>query len=174
MTRSLALVRNEKGAAAMEFALAAPVLFALIVGIAQLGILFFANAGLQNAVSAGARLATIFPVPSDDEIKAMVTSSEFGLKPENIVTDATVVRGTDANGLGYAEVSMSYKVPLHFLFFDIPPVTLTQTRRAFTQEVTSSSSSSSTSSSSTSSSSSSSTSSSTGGRQGNGNGSSGN
>jgi Flp pilus assembly protein TadG len=133
MKRPSVLLKSERGAAAMEFALAAPILFALIVGIAQLGILFFANAGLQNAVAAGARLATIFPTPSDDEIKARITSSEFGLKPENVVVAATIVRGTDASGLGYADISMSYKVPLRFLFFDVPPITLSETRRVFTQ-----------------------------------------
>ena len=47
------LKREEKGAAALEFALVAPALILFIVGIAQFGVLFMANNGLSNAVGEG-------------------------------------------------------------------------------------------------------------------------
>ncbi len=126
------LRRDERGAGAVEFALIAPALLAFIVGIAQLGVLFMANAGLRNAVAEGARLAAIFPRPSDEDILDRVENREFGLRSD-LVTEPTINHGTDANGMAFADISMSYAVPLNFIFFETPPVTLTETRRVFTQ-----------------------------------------
>ncbi|HEX8257799.1 MAG TPA: TadE/TadG family type IV pilus assembly protein, partial [Allosphingosinicella sp.] len=126
--------RDQKGAGAMEFALAAPVLFTMIVGISQMGTLFFANAGLSHAVSEGARIAANFPTPADDVIKAAILDKRFGLVEENIVGEPTIVPGTDtATSMPFLDISLSYEVPLNFIFFTGPEVTLTETRRVFRQ-----------------------------------------
>ena len=126
--------RSEDGAAALEFALITPALVLFIVGIAQLGILFMANAGLRNAVAEGARYATIFDTntggrPTDTEIRNRITGSDFGLDPANMTTPSITActSGTD----DCLDISVSYNVPLDFIFVSLPPVTLTQTRRAF-------------------------------------------
>src|SRR3546814_6685643 len=80
MTRRASLRRDQRGAGIVEFALAAPLLFLTIIGIAQLGILFFSNAGLSHAVAEGARLAAIFPRTADDAVADAILQSEFGLK----------------------------------------------------------------------------------------------
>ena len=59
MTPLRMIRRDENGAAVIEFAIAVPILVALIWGIFQLACLFWANAGMQNALGAGARLATL-------------------------------------------------------------------------------------------------------------------
>ena len=120
---------NERGAAALEFALALPALVLMIVGIGQLGILYMANAGLRNAVAEGARFATIYPRPSDTAIRTRITGSEFGLIPANMTTPS-ITHGVDA-GTNYVDISVSYTVPLNFVFFTAPPVTLTESRRAY-------------------------------------------
>lgn len=127
------LLSDQRGAGIVEFALAAPILFLLIIGVAQLGILFSATAGLSHAVSEGARLAAIYPLPSDEDIAEAVTQSEFMLNNANMVGDPAVVHGTDANGFTYADISLSYRVPLDFIFFETEPVVLTESRRVFTQ-----------------------------------------
>jgi Flp pilus assembly protein TadG len=123
------LRRDRKGGAAVEFALVAPVLLSALVGVAQLGILFFANAGLSNAVAEGARYATIFPRPSNTQIRARITDQRFGLNPTYLTTP-TITAGT-SNGATFLDISMSYNVPLNFVFFTGPSVTLTKTRRAY-------------------------------------------
>jgi Flp pilus assembly protein TadG len=55
-----------------------PALVVFVVGIAELGILFMANAGLRNAVAEGARYATIYPRPSDAQIRQRITDTRFG------------------------------------------------------------------------------------------------
>jgi Flp pilus assembly protein TadG len=127
------LRRDARGAAAIEFALVAPALILFIIGIAQIGILFMANAGLTHAVAEGARLATIFPRPTDAEIRAQIADSRFGLNPANLSTP-TITHGTQ-DGASYADISASYTVPIDFIFFTLPPLTLTETRRAYVQPV---------------------------------------
>ncbi len=123
------LRRDRRGGGAVEFALIAPLLFGAIIGIAQLGMLFFANAGLSNAVAEGARYATIYPKPTDTQIRARITAQRFGLNASYLTT-ASITPGT-SNGAKFLDISMSYAVPLDFIFFDGPTVTLVKTRRAY-------------------------------------------
>jgi Flp pilus assembly protein TadG len=126
------LRRDDKGIGAVEFALVAPVLISFIIGVSQLGRMFFANADMKTAMAAGARVAAVWPVPDDATILAAVNSR---LMREGAGSKATptVVRGTDSNGNAYIELRMTYRVPLEFIFFTTPPVTLHDTRRVFTQ-----------------------------------------
>jgi Flp pilus assembly protein TadG len=54
--RILRRAATRKGSAAIEFALLAPILFVLIMGIIEIGIMFLAQFVLQNAVDEAARL----------------------------------------------------------------------------------------------------------------------
>ena len=128
VARKLAV--DVRGATAVEFALSAGILVLMLVGLAQVGMLFMANAGLRHAVGEGARLSTIFPTPDDAAIVARVASTRFGVNPAYISAGPTVTHGTE-NGATFTQVSMTYSVPLNFVFFQIPGVTLTETRRAF-------------------------------------------
>ena len=131
--RSILLsVRNDsRGAGAVEFALIAPAFILLVVAVAQLGILFFANAGLNNALAEGARMATLFPRPTEADIRTKIDAVRWGLKPENLATPS--VTYLESGGVNYAQISMSYDVDLNFIFFELPPVTITQSRRAYIQ-----------------------------------------
>ena len=79
MMRIRKLFADSAGAAAMEFALAVPVLIAFIWGIFQVGMLYHANAGMQHALGEAARYATLFPTPTDTQIQAKITSAKFGV-----------------------------------------------------------------------------------------------
>jgi len=121
--------RCRRGSAAAEFALALPVLVLFIAGIAQLGVLFAANAGLQQAVGEGARLATLFPRPDDATITARIRRAQFALNSAYL--DApTLTRGV-ANGVPYIDISMTYRPPLNFIFFTGPQISMTRSRRAY-------------------------------------------
>jgi Flp pilus assembly protein TadG len=122
---------DQRGASVIEFALLAPVLVGFIIGISQLGLLFFANAGLGNAVSEGARLATLYPRPTNEQIAARINDRKFGLDPA-YVSGPTIVEGV-ADGAPYAEITMTYAAPLNFLFYNVGPIRLSKTRRVYTQ-----------------------------------------
>jgi Flp pilus assembly protein TadG len=134
------LKRDEKGLSAVEFAFIAPVLLTFLVGLAQLGTLYFANTGLKSAVGEGARLATLFRAtplrrPSNDEIIARIRDRQFGLDPAYItaptVTPATTAQIAANNGRNFLDIQMSYEVRLDFIFFQTSPITITERRRAF-------------------------------------------
>jgi Flp pilus assembly protein TadG len=125
------LGKDAGGIAAVEFALALPVLLGLIVGATQLGMLYFANADLRNAVAAGARLASIYPRPDDAAVIAQINARVTRLD-SHFVVGPTVARGS-ISGRAYADIEMRYAVPLDFIIFRTPPVTLVETRRVFTQ-----------------------------------------
>ena len=123
---------DERGVSAVEFALALPMLLTFVVGTAQLGKLFFSNADMRHASAAGARVASIFPVPDDDTILDAVDDQLVRSGAVNAST-VNVARGTDGNGNPYVDINITYTVPLDFIFFQVGPVTLTDTRRVFTQ-----------------------------------------
>ena len=129
MRRLFSLLRERRGAGAVEFALAAPIFIFLVNGVAQLGILFIANAVINNALAEGARYATIHPQPTDAQIEAKINGERWGLDGARLDI-APPARGA-ANGSPYIELRMTYDVNLNFIFFDIGPVELTQSRRVY-------------------------------------------
>ena len=128
MTRLRSLLRNDSGAAVLEFALAIPVLVLFIWGIFQVGIAFQASAGMQNALGEGARLATLYPKRSNTEIVARINDKVFGT---GIGTFAVtpVVDGPD-----YKDLKVSFTMTPNFLFFNGPRVTLVREKRVYTAQ----------------------------------------
>ncbi len=127
--RSLALRRDTKGVGAIEFALILPLLILFIVGIAQMGIMYFAHAGLRNLVAEGARYASISPRPSDDAIKARINQGGFGLTSTQL-GQPTITYG-NTNGNEWADISVSYTVHLNFIFWSPAPFQIQEKRRVF-------------------------------------------
>jgi Flp pilus assembly pilin Flp len=123
------LARQTRGASAIEFALLAPALFMMMVGITQIGFMFFASAGLKYAVAEGARFATTHPRPSAAQIEARVKKRRFGIAPDRFRTFAIVEGVSDS--AQYYDITATYTVPLNFVFVQIAPVTLRETRRAY-------------------------------------------
>lgn len=115
MTRSLtSLLRRSDGSAAVEFAVAIPVLILMVFGMFQLGIVFQANAGMQHALGEAARLAVIYPTPNDAQLQARITAKNFGTGSG---TWGTPTIRTDA-AAGTKTINVTYKQPLDWIFFE--------------------------------------------------------
>lgn len=121
--------RDRKGVGAVEFALILPLLILLIVGIAQMGIMYFAHSGLRNLVAEGARFAAISPRPTDAAIKARLNQGGYGLKAEKL--GAPTVTYCNTCSPNYADIQMAYTVELDFIFWTTAPFQIQQTRRVF-------------------------------------------
>jgi len=121
--------RCARGSVAAEFALALPVLVLFLAGVAQLGVLFAANAGLQQAVGEGARLAIIYPRPNDATITARIRSAAFALNA-SYLDEPSLTHGT-SNGVPYVDISLTYHPRLNFILFSGPQISLTRSRRAY-------------------------------------------
>lgn len=127
--RGSSLRRDKKGVGALEFALILPLLILFIVGIAQMGIMYFAHAGLRNLVSEGARFASISPRPADTAIKARLNRGGFGLNSTQLKAPVVTYGTTGTNN--WADISVSYTVHLNFIFWAPAPFDITETRRVF-------------------------------------------
>jgi Flp pilus assembly protein TadG len=117
--------RDERGAAALEFALSVPILIMMIWGIFQVGLLYEANAGMQHALGEGARYTTLYPTPTNTQIRNRISSKVFGTKNGTFTVAAPV------NGVGYKDLSVSYTTQTNFLFMVGPAVTLTRTKKVY-------------------------------------------
>lgn len=126
MTNYRKLLRDTRGVAAVETAFALPVLLVFIYGIFQVGIIYMANAGMQNALGEGARFATIFPMPSNADIKTRISSSAFGVGVGTFSTPEVT------DGAGFKDLRVTFSMTPNFLFFTTPTITLTQKKRVYT------------------------------------------
>ena len=134
MKRLLLRLRDDRGAAVIEMAIALPVLILFLWGIFQLGVAFQASAGMQHALGEGARFATVCQNPTaaglcstatNDEIKARINDKVFGTGVGEFQVNEIV------DGADYKVLSVTFKMPTNFLFFDGPEINLTQTKRVY-------------------------------------------
>jgi Flp pilus assembly protein TadG len=125
MTRLIRTLRTDsEGAAAIEFAIAVPVLTVMIWGMFQIGLIFQANAGMQHSLGEAARYATIFPTPTDTQLQNRITARKFGLGNG---TWGTPTIATDA-AAGTKTITVTYSQPTDFLLFSGPTVTMTKSK----------------------------------------------
>ena len=121
------LAGDRTGSSAVEFAVAVPVLVLFLWGIFQVAIVYRANSGMQHALGEGARLATIFPTPTDSAIQAKITSHKFGLDGGDWETP-TITTDTAAKT---KLITVTYSQPTDFLFFEGPTVELTREKLVY-------------------------------------------
>ncbi len=70
--------RPDEGAAAVEFAIVAPLLFMLVFGIIQFGIFFAQDLALSNGAKQGVRVAVVPEQPADSPSDPPVSSGSCG------------------------------------------------------------------------------------------------
>lgn len=126
MIRIRKLRRNEDGSAAIETAIALPFLIAMIYGLFRFGLVYEANAGMSHALGEGARYATLYPTPTDAQIKTRMQNSLFG----NGYGSFTV--SDPASAADSKTLTITFSTPMHFLFFSTPPITLSRTKKVYT------------------------------------------
>lgn len=117
--------RDARGVATIEIAFALPILLSFIYGIFQIGMIMAATAGMQHALGEGARLATLYPSPTDAAIKTQIQNKVFG----NYIGTFTVA--DPVSTASYKDLSATYTVTPNFLFFSGPPVTVTRSKRVY-------------------------------------------
>ena len=59
MNKKFAPLQERKGQAIVEFALVVPIVFLLLFGLVDLGVMFYVNLTMQNAVREGARASVV-------------------------------------------------------------------------------------------------------------------
>jgi len=113
----------------MEFVLVMPVFAALLMSSIQMGIVFFANAGLSNAVAEAAREATLWPRRNESELRARLQERRFGINPEQMTSPVFTYGRVGTQD--FVEIRASYTLNLNFGLFTVPGVVLSESRRAW-------------------------------------------
>ena len=149
----LRLKKDNRGAAAVEMALALPILFLFIYGIFQVGAMFAANAIMQGALGEGAREATIWPARTNAQIKTKIEAKVFSVYAGNFavadpvtttVAASAAVAARAASGTTPAvaasaavaavkktRLTITYSVTPDMLFFTLRPLVITRTKTAY-------------------------------------------
>lgn len=125
------LRRDEAGVGTVEFALTFPLFLLIIIGALELGASFLSSAGLRHGVNEAGRYATIYPTPTDDQIRAHMSGRAFGVMPSHI--QATIERGEDKKLGPYMVISARYEHQSLSSFAGFTGVTLTEVRKVWLQ-----------------------------------------
>ena len=118
---------DESGANVIEFAVAVPVLTVFIYGIFVVGKLFEAQAGMQHALGEAARYATLYPTPTDDQLKAKMAAKKFGVTGNGGVLSPLSI-STSGNT---KTLSLTYTQATDFLMFNGPNVSITKSKKVY-------------------------------------------
>ena len=120
--------KDRRGAAAIEFAIVAPVLFAMLFGVFEIGRLMYEQSKAAAAASAGARAAAIYGANDDDSIEAAIEARYSAAdidKLEVTISDETF--GAQA----FRRIDVVYDFDFLIRFSDAwSGVTITETRYA--------------------------------------------
>ena len=130
----MAPLRDERGAAAIEMAIAFPVLVLMLWGIFQIGVAFQANAGMQHALGEGARLASICQNPTTDGVCNTATNSEIEAKIRAKAFGTGIgqfVVGQIVDNNDYKDLSVTFRMPTNFLFFNGPVINISRSKRVY-------------------------------------------
>ena len=129
MIKLARLRRDSRGAAVIEMAFALPVLIMLLWMIVQLGLVFRAMSGIQHGLGEGARMATLFPKPTDSAIQTKITDAVYGIGPGSF-NIPTPTSGT-ADGATYLDLRVTYTQPTDLLIVPGPTISVTRSKRVW-------------------------------------------
>ncbi|HET7572262.1 MAG TPA: TadE/TadG family type IV pilus assembly protein [Gaiellaceae bacterium] len=123
-------LRSERGQAAVEFALVAPILIVLLLAIVQMGITFNNYLTVTDAARAGARKAVVarFSGISVADIRAAVQDAAGGLDPAKLgVTIADPSDPTFTTAGSTLTVTVTYPYSINVLGLAVASGNLTST-----------------------------------------------
>lgn len=129
------LRQNERGAAAVEFALSVPILIGVIYGIFEFSQLYWANAGMQHALGEGARQATLCIPDTSSDSGCDNPSTNVVVAKENATlfgpSGGSFNVHTPTTAAGYMTLTITYTRAMNFLFFSGPTVTLSRSKKVY-------------------------------------------
>jgi Flp pilus assembly protein TadG len=123
------LRRNDRGAAVIETAFALPALIIMMWMLVQAGLVFRAMSGIQHGLGQGARLATLYPKPTDTAIQNAISAAVYGIGPGTFNIE-TPVSGT-ADGATYLDLKVTYTQATDLLLLPGPTISVSRSKRVW-------------------------------------------
>lgn len=129
MIRRLRLARDTRGATVIEMAFALPALIVMMWMVIQLGLVFRAMSGIQHALGEGARYATLYPQPTDAQIKNKITAAVYGIGPGDFNISDPVPGAI--SGSGYLDLNVTYTQSTDLLLLPGPTISVSRSKRVW-------------------------------------------
>jgi len=107
ITKARGAVQNERGATAVEFALVAPIFLIFVIGIIDLGRLFFIKNVMQSTVEQSARYAMVNPSASQAALEAYADARALSMF-SGITFAADVPASDVVAGVYYRTITATY------------------------------------------------------------------
>lgn len=125
--RRFSVLRDTRGATVIEFAFGFPILIMLVWMIYQFGLVYRANSGIQHALGQGARLATLYPIPTLGAIEDEMEEAVYGVGPGDFTFEVD-----DENiDKGYLDLTVGYEQDTNLLLASGPRVVISKTKRVW-------------------------------------------
>ncbi len=104
---------RDRGASAVEFALVAPVLILMLLGIIAFGHAFHVQSVLSNAARDGVRVMALTDSPADARATTVSSAAPAAnVSPSHITITPTSCSAADTSGPGTATLTISYPMEL--------------------------------------------------------------
>lgn len=123
------LKADQKGAAVIELAFALPVTIIMLWALVQLGLVYRAMSGIHHGLGEGARLATLYPMPTTAKVKQSITDAVYGIGPGSFTINEPV-EGT-ADGAEYLDLKVTYSQATDLLILPGPTISVSRTKRVW-------------------------------------------
>jgi Flp pilus assembly protein TadG len=132
------IATDEHGVAAVEMALALPILVVMLYMFIQLGEVYRAMSGIQQALGQGARYATLClnpgatgcNVPTGQQVHDKVIASVYGIGPGTFDANTPTLQ-TDGSTGKYYDLTVTYSQPTSLLLFPGPTVNVSRSKRVW-------------------------------------------
>ena len=110
--KSIRIIKNEKGASAVEFALILPILVMLVFGIFQFGIAYNNYITITHAAREGARRAAVDL--TNPLLEQIIKERAYPIPEDDIIISITTPDGTDIGDPVVVEITynMTVEIPL--------------------------------------------------------------
>jgi len=137
MSRLPSIFRDQKGAAVIEMAFALPILIMMLWMLVQLGQVYRAIAGIQQALGEGARYATLCLTPTSmgcttptaTAVKTKIESSVYGSGPGTFNTPLPTL--STAGTSKYYDLKVNYSQPTNLLLLPGPTIQVSRSKRVW-------------------------------------------
>lgn len=123
------LASDARGATIIEFAIAAPILIILMIGILQFGMILHASGALRHGLAEGIRHAKVYPDATEVIVQQKTRDALAGIDPNGIVA-LTFDRGTQ-NGAAFGRLTIHYEMTPFIPFVPLDVIALTETKTAY-------------------------------------------
>lgn len=126
------LSNNQRGAAAVEFALVLPITLTMLLGALNMGIYLFFQNSLSSALDEAAREVSVWPIPSDTELQTEFTNNLLSAQQFGNAT-LVVAHGTDTFGRDFVDLTASGGIDVNLVFVNLGTMPVSMTKRSFPQ-----------------------------------------